>query len=654
MKTLNIDIETYSDNEISNGVYKYVDTPNFEVLIFAYAVDGGETVELDLTKTSLPENITDALTDPSIKKIAYNASFERVCLSKHLFGDEDKYLPPEQWECTKVWADELGLPGSLKRCAEYLGLEEQKDAAGTQLINYFSKPCKPTKANGQRTRNLPEHDTEKWDKFVAYCGQDVRTEMAIGDFLKPYKLPDREWEHYYLDQHVHDRGVKIDLDLANRAVEIDNEMRAEGLEKMKSLTGLENPNSVAQLKEWLEGKGHPMETLGKKIVQEMIESGEVTGDVKEVLETRLSLSNSSTKKYVMMQDATRSDGKMHGLLQFYGANRTGRWAGRLLQVQNLPRNYIASLDDARELVKRGERDSLEMVYEDVQDILKQLIRTGIVAKDGHRFIISDFSAIEARVIAWYAGEKWVIDAFNEHGKIYEATAAQMFDLGPVTEYDWKSTEGKAMRQRGKVATLALGYQGGKGSLVSMGALEMGIPEDELQDLVDVWRTTNSNIVKLWKETERFVKKALSSGQVVRGHQGLKFYKKEDFLFIQLPSGRKLSYCKPRLEPGKYGQKITYEGQGSKVYFVREDTYGGKLVENIVQATARDVLAEAMLRLNAAGFPIVFHVHDEVIAECKHGEHSLDEMNDILSQTPDWADGLPLAAEGFETEYYQKD
>ena len=654
MKTLNIDIETYSDNEISNGVYKYVDTPDFEVLIFAYAVDGGETVELDLTKTSLPEDIIDALTDPSIKKIAYNASFERVCLSKHLYGDEDKYLPPEQWECTKVWADELGLPGSLKRCAEYLGLEEQKDAAGTQLINYFSKPCKPTKANGQRTRNLPEHDTEKWDKFVAYCGQDVRTEMAIGDFLKPYKLPDREWEHYYLDQRIHDRGVKIDLDLANQAVEIDNEMRAEGLEKMKSLTGLENPNSVAQLKEWLEGKGHPMETLGKKIVLEMIESGEVTGDVKEVLETRLSLSNSSTKKYVMMQDATRSDGKMHGLLQFYGANRTGRWAGRLLQVQNLPRNYIASLDDARELVKRGERDSLEMVYEDVQDILKQLIRTGIVAKDGHRFIISDFSAIEARVIAWFAGEKWVIDAFNEHGKIYEATAAQMFDLGPVTEYDWKSTEGKAMRQRGKVATLALGYQGGKGSLVSMGALEMGIPEDELQDLVDVWRTTNSNIVKLWKETERFVKKALSSGQVVRGHQGLKFFKKEDFLFIQLPSGRKLSYCKPRLEPGKYGQKITYEGQGSKVYFVREDTYGGKLVENIVQATARDVLAEAMLRLNAAGFPIVFHVHDEVIAECKHDEHSLDEMNDILSQTPDWADGLPLAAEGFETEYYQKD
>lgn len=654
MKTLNIDIETYSDNEISNGVYKYVDTPNFEVLIFAYAIDGGETVELDLTKTSLPEGMIDALTDPSIKKIAYNASFERVCLSKHLFGDEDKYLPPEQWECTKVWADELGLPGSLKRCAEYLGLEEQKDAAGTQLINYFSKPCKPTKANGQRTRNLPEHDTEKWDKFVAYCGQDVRTEMAIGDFLKPYKLPYREWAHYYLDQHVHDRGVKIDLDLANRAVEIDNEMRAEGLEKMKSLTGLENPNSVAQLKEWLEGKGHPMETLGKKIVQEMIDSGEVTGDVKEVLETRLSLSNSSTKKYVMMQDATRSDGKMHGLLQFYGANRTGRWAGRLLQVQNLPRNYIASLDDARELVKRGERDSLEMVYEDVQDILKQLIRTGIVAKDGHRFIISDFSAIEARVIAWYAGEKWVIDAFNEHGKIYEATAAQMFDLGPVTEYDWKSTEGKAMRQRGKVATLALGYQGGKGSLVSMGALEMGIPEDELQDLVDVWRSTNSNIVKFWKETERFVKKALSSGQVVRGHQGLKFFKKEDFLFIQLPSGRKLSYCKPRLEPGKYGQKITYEGQGSKVYFVREDTYGGKLVENIVQATARDVLAEAMLRLNAAGFPIVFHVHDEVIAECKHDEHSLDEMNDILSQTPDWADGLPLAAEGFETKYYQKD
>lgn len=654
MKTLNIDIETYSDNEITNGVYKYVDTPNFEILLFAYAVDGGETVVLDLTDGVLPDDLTDALKDPTVKKIAYNAQFERVCLSKYLFGDEDKYLPPEQWECTKVWADELGLPGSLKRCAEYLNVAEQKDAAGTQLINYFSKPCRPTKANGQRTRNLPEHDLEKWEMFSDYCAQDVRTEMAISDFLKPYELPHLEWEHYYLDQRIHDRGVAIDLDLANQAVEIDAEMRQEGLEKMKALTGLENPNSVAQLKGWLAEQGHPMDSLGKKLVQDLIAAGKMTGVVREVLETRLSLSNSSTKKYVMMQDATRSDGKMHGLLQFYGANRTGRWAGRLLQVQNLPRNYIKGLDDARELVKRGERDSIEMIYGDVQDILKQLIRTGIVAKDGHRFIISDFSAIEARIIAWYAGEKWVIDAFNEHGKIYEATAAQMFDLGPVQEYDWKSSEGKAMRQRGKVATLALGYQGGTGSLVSMGALDNGIPEEELQDLVDVWRSTNSNIVKFWKSTENFVKKALNSSQVVKGHQGLKFYKKEDFLFIQLPSGRKLSYCKPRLEPGKFGQKITYEGQGSKVYFVREDTYGGKLVENIVQATARDVLAEAMLRLAKADYPIVFHVHDEVIAECENGKHSLEEMNDILSQAPDWAEGLPLAAEGFETNYYMKD
>lgn len=656
MKTLNIDIETYSDNEIRNGVYKYVDTPNFEVLIFAYAVDGGETVELDLTKTSLPEDITDALTDPSIKKIAYNASFERVCLSKHLYGDEDKYLPPEQWECTKVWADELGLPGSLKRCAEYLGLEEQKDAAGTQLINYFSKPCKPTKANGQRTRNLPEHDTEKWDKFVAYCGQDVRTEMAIGRFLKQYKLPEAEWEHYYLDQEIHDRGVGIDMDLADEAVAIDESLRAEGLERMKGLTGLDNPNSLSQLKQWLSDEGYTFESLGKKLVQDLLKRDDVPDNVRDVLQTRLSISNASTKKYIMMQDATCSDGRMHGLLQFYGANRTGRWAGRLLQVQNLPRNYIQSLDAARTIVKRGDLESLEMIYDDVPDILKQLVRTGIVAREGHRFIISDFSAIEARVIAWYAGEEWVLEAFRDHGKIYEATAAQMFGLGDVKTYNWKTPEGKAMRQRGKVATLALGYQGGTGSLISMGALDMGIPEDELQGLVDIWRKTNSHIVSLWKDVERMAKSALSKGAVVNGAQGLKFYQKKDFLFIQLPSGRKLSYCKPKLEPGKFGQKITYEGQGSRVAFVREDTYGGKLVENIVQATARDVLAEALLRLDAAGFPIVFHVHDEVIAECEVADtdKNIERMNELLAITPKWAKGLPLNAEGFETYYYQKD
>lgn len=644
MKRLNIDIETYSDNDIKFGVYKYVDTPNFEILIFAYAVDGGPVHVVDMTKDDLPREIIEALTDPKVTKVAYNAQFERVAIGRHL----GQTLDPTQWECTMVRALEMGLPMSLKYCADFLGLAEQKDSAGTHLINYFSKPCKATKANDGRTRNLPEHDIEKWGKFMDYCRQDVVTEMAIYDAIKDYPIPDKEWELYAQDQRMHDYGVAVDIDLAESAVSIDEEISEELKQEMKEITGLDNPGSVKQLKDWLEEQGSPFETLGKALVQEAIDNGVVTGDVKRVLELRLALSNTSTKKYVMMEDAVTQDGRMHGILQFYGASRTGRYAGRLIQVQNLPRNYMKLLDDARDLVKSKDRESLEIVFDDVPDVLKQLIRTTLIPKEGYEFLISDFSAIEARVIAWYAQEEWVLDAFRDHGKIYEATANQMFSLGGIENVT------SEMRQRGKVATLALGYQGGVGSLKSMGALNMGIDESELQPLVDTWREANGNIVDLWHTVEKLAIKALDVGGVVNGPKGLKFFKKDDFLFITLPSGRNLSYADAKLVPGKFGLQIEYKGQGTRAYFTKQTTYGGKLVENIVQATARDILAEALLRLEDAGYNIVFHVHDEAVAEMPKGQIEIEAMNELMAQIPIWAKGLPLGAEGFKTNYYMKD
>ncbi|HAP4262116.1 TPA: DNA polymerase, partial [Enterococcus faecalis] len=469
-----------------------------------------------------------------------------------------------------------------------------------------------------------------------------------------FPVPESEWKLYTLDQRINDRGAEIDHELATAAIDIMADLSEAGLNEMKALTGLENPNSLAQLKKWLEEQGTPFEKLGKEVVLKALALGNLPENVAEVLKLRLSLSNSSTKKYLMMDNARCSDNRIHGILQFYGANRTGRWAGRLLQVQNLPRNYLSEIDFARQLVKAKDVEGIELMYENVPDTLKQLIRTGLVAKEGHRFIVSDFSAIEARVIAWYAKQDWVLDVFRTHGKIYEATAAQMFHLGEVTDYDWKSHEGKDMRQRGKVATLALGYQGGPGALKAMGALENGIEEHELQDIVDRWRTANKRIKNFWHETQKAVIDCLQNGGIKKGPRGLKFYKKAGFLFIQLPSGRKLAYAKAHLKEGDYGPAIFYEGQGDKVAFTEQQTYGGKLVENIVQATARDVLAEAMVRLEKAGYPIVFHVHDEAVAEVPEGEKSIEEMNKIMSIVPDWAEGLPLNAEGFETKYYMKD
>lgn len=653
MKTLNIDIETYSDEDLTKvGVYKYADSPNFEILLFAYSVDGQPVECEDLTLSEVPDEIVDALTDKNVLKIAFNAQFERVCLSKYL--GIPYYLDPAQWHCTMVHANELGLPASLGQCAKYLNIEQQKDTRGTQLINFFSKPCKPTKKNGMRTRNLPEHDSEKWQTFTEYCIQDVNVEMAIADKLNRFPVPESEWELYALDQRINDRGAEIDHELATAAIDIMADLSEAGLNEMKKLTCLENPNSLAQLKKWLEEQGTPFEKLGKEVVLKALALGNLPKNVAEVLKLRLSLSNSSTKKYLMMDNARCSDNRIHGILQFYGANRTGRWAGRLLQVQNLPRNYLSEIDFARQLVKEKDVEGIELMYEDVPDTLKQLIRTGLVAKEGHRFIVSDFSAIEARVIAWYAKQDWVLEVFRTHGKIYEATAAQMFHLGEVTDYDWKSPKGKDMRQRGKVAQLSCGYQGGPGALKAMGALEMGVPEEELQELINAWRKSNPKIVRLWHETQKAVIDCLQNGGIKKGPRGLKFYKKAGFLFIQLPSGRKLAYAKAHLEQGDYGPAVFYEGQGDKVMFTKQQTYGGKLVENIVQATARDVLAEAMLRLEREGYPIVFHVHDEAVAEVPDGEKSIEEMNEIMSVVPEWAEGLPLNAEGFETKYYMKD
>lgn len=652
MRTLNIDIETYSDVDLPKvGVYKYCDSPNFEILLFAFSVDGGPVECIDLTIDELPQEIKNAISDPNVLKIAFNAQFERVCLSRYL---NILWFDPKQWHCTMVHSNELGLPASLGQCARYLNIEQQKDTRGTQLISYFSKPCKPTKANGQRTRNMPEDAPDKWQTFIDYCVQDVIVEMAIANKLNRFPVKESEWELYALDQQINDRGSEIDHELASAAIEIMNDLTETNMNKLKEVTGLENPNSLKQFKEWLTEQGAPFESLGKDLVVKALALGELPEDVSEALRLRLSLSNSSTKKYLMMDGARCSDGRIHGILQFYGANRTGRWAGRLLQVQNLPRNYLDEIEFARELVKKKDTEAINWFYNDVPDTLKQLIRTGLVAKEGHRFIVSDFSAIEARVIAWYAKESWVLDVFKTHGKIYEATAAQMFHLGEVAEYDWKSREGKDMRQRGKIAQLALGYQGSVGALKAMGALDQGIPENELQDIVDRWRGANKKIVGFWYDTQRTVIDCLKNGGVTKGPRGLKFFKKGRFLFIQLPSGRKLAYAKAHIEEGKYGDAVFYEGQGDKVMFTKQQTYGGKLVENIVQATARDVLAEAMLRLDQEGFPIVFHVHDEAIAEIPDGERSIEEMNQIMSVNPDWSEGLPLSAEGFETKFYMKD
>ncbi|HEM3611849.1 TPA: DNA polymerase [Streptococcus suis] len=640
MRHLNIDIETYSSNDIKDGVYKYVDAPDFEVLLFAYSLDGGPVECIDLTRQNLPEEIQKAIFSDDVRKSAFNAQFERVCLSKHF--DAPYYLDPSQWRCTMVHAQELGLPSSLEKCASYLNLAQEKDTAGKNLIKYFSVPCKPTKANGGRNRNLPEHDPEKWQMFIDYCKQDVVVEMAIAERLSVLPVADREWDFYTADQRINDRGVALDTELVESALYCKDVKMDMLFDELRSATGLDNPNSRAQLLPWLKTHGYTASGLTKADVQKELKRA--SGELKRVLELKLQTAMSSLKKYEAMERAVCSDGRVHGLLQFYGASRTGRWAGRVVQVQNLARNYLKDLDDARNYVKARDIDAVEILYDSLNDTLKQLVRTAFVAEGDKEFYVSDFSAIEARVIAWYAKEQWRLEVFSTHGKIYEASASQMFHI-PIEDVD------KELRQKGKIAELALGYQGGPGALKQMGALEMGVAEGELQSLVDDWRRANPGIVQFWKDVQTAAIKALRTRAVIKLGR-LRFKYSKGFLLIQLPSGRQLAYARAKLEDGDYGPKLTYEGQGDKAYFTKQETYGGKLVENIVQATARDILAEAIIRLEKNGYPVVFHVHDECIVEAR--DTTIETINELMAQAPDWADGLPLNSEGYVTKYYKKD
>lgn len=638
MKTLNIDIETKSGNEIKYGVRKYVDSFDFEILLFAYSIDGREVEVVDFTKgVDVPLEVNLALTDPKVIKTAFNAAFERTCISRAM----GRPLPPEQWRDTMIWGMELGLPASLAQMAKYLKVPQQKDTEGKRLIRKY---CIPKKDGSF----CEEYDSDDWQLFKSYVAQDVRTEMSIAEELAPYPIADSEWELWALDQAINDRGVGIDMDLVRAALLLDEETSAAAKEQLKTLTGLDNPNSVMKLKKWLGEQGLQVQSLGKEQVTEILSDAETPNLVREALLLRQATSNSSIKKYDMLNNATCRDNRIHGILQFYGATRTGRWAGRLLQVQNLPRGSLKphELATARDFVKANDMEALDMIWGDVPEVLKSLIRSALIPSDGHEFIVSDFSAIEARVIAWLAGETWVLDTFREGHDIYKATANQMFHLGGVDKVD------KAMRQRGKVATLALGYQGGTGALQAMGALKMGIKEDELQGLVNAWRTANPNIVKFWRRVEAAAKRALEFGTKVslRG-TGISFYVRDTFLMIELPNGRSIAYANATLEDGR----IRYEGKSmTSSTFQKLDTYGGKLVENIVQATARDVLGESMIRLEKLGYKIVAHVHDEVILDVPIGVTNIDEINEQMAINPEWTEDLPLAAAGFRSDFYMKD
>lgn len=650
MVTLSIDIETYSSVDLpSCGVYAYASAPDFEILLFGYAMDDGSVKVVDLSQgEEIPESVISDLFNPEVLKTAYNANFERTCLAKY-FG---KPMPPEQWQCTAVHALTLGLPGYLDGVAKVLKLEQQKDSAGQALIRYFSMPCKPTKSNGGRTRNLPEHDPEKWEQFKEYCAQDVEVERDLRYKLSRYPIPKQEQKIWELDQKINDSGVLVDMQLVENAITCDESCQEKYFQEAQKLTGLENPNSVAQLKDWLkEATGKTVKTLDKNKVKELLKETE-SETVKRVLELRQKMGKTSIKKYQAMERAVCPDGRARGLFQFYGANRTGRWAGRLVQVQNLPRNSLPDLDLARRLLKAGEFELLELFYDSVPDVLSQLIRTALIPAPGHRFIVADFSAIEARVIAWLAGEKWALEVFKGDGRIYEATAAQMYKV-PVDSIK----KGDPLRQKGKVATLACGYQGGPGALIAMGALRDGLIEEELPEIVQTWRQANPNIVQFWWDVGDAAFTAVKEHRTIQLQKGLEFSYESGGLFIRLPSGRRLCYVQPQIRPHPKFNKLslTYMGtaeQGKS--WTRLHTYGGKLTENIVQATARDCLAEAMLRLDRAGYKIVMHVHDEIVLEMPEGQGSVEEVCEIMGQPLRWAPGLPLPADGFETEFYKKD
>ena len=642
MRTLSIDIETYSDVDLSKcGVYKYASSPAFEVLLFGYAADGGDVHVVDLAcGEQIPEEAISALSDTSVTKWTFNAMLERVCLSNFL----GEWLEPEGWRCTMVWSATLGLPLSLESAGAALGLEKQKLTEGKDLIRYFCVPCRPTKANGGRTRNRPEHAPEKWERFKAYNLRDVETEMQIQKRLSNFPVPDAIWEEYHLDQEINDRGIGVDMELVRQAIAIDTRSRERLTAAMRELTELENPNSAQQMKQWLADHGLETDTLGKKAVAELVKTA--PEPLREVLSLRQQLAKSSVKKYTAMENAVCADSRAHGMFQFYGANRTGRFSGRLIQLQNLPQNHMGDLAEARALVRSGNYEALSVLYEDIPDTLSQLIRTAYVPQDGRKFIVADFSAIEARVIAWFAGERWRLKVFEDGGDIYCASASQMFHV-PVEKHGVNGH----LRQKGKIAELALGYGGSVGALKSMGALEMGLAEEELQPLVDAWRGSNPMITQFWWDVDRAVKDCIRQRIPTETH-GLRFDYRSAMLFINLPSGRRLAYVKPRIGENQFGgESVTYMGVSGTKKWERLESYGPKFVENIVQGTARDILCYAMQTLKNCS--IVAHVHDEIIIEADR-RMSVAAVCEQMGRTPPWAKGLKLRADGYECEFYQKD
>ena len=662
MKTISIDVESYSGNDLGKcGVYKYVQHPDFDILLFGYAVDGGDVRVVDLASgETLPEEVLAALSDETVTKWAFNSNFERVCLSEWLrrnhpehfrsYNDEGDtagdYLDPHGWKCSMVWSAYMGLPLSLAGAGAVLGLEEQKLKEGKDLIRYFCVPCKATKANGGRTRNLPEHDREKWKRFKFYNQRDVEVEMSIQEKLRNFPVPDFVWKEFWLDQEINDRGILLDMDLVENAILLDGISNDKLSDSMKEITGLENPNSVAQMKQWLSSRGVETESLGKKDAARMIADRDMDEEVTEALKLRLQLAKSSVKKYQAMRNAVCRDGRARGMFQFYGANRSGRWAGRIIQLQNLPQNHMEDLEQARGLVKNGDYEALSMLYDSVPNVLSELIRTAFVSGDGNKLCVADFSAIEARVLSWLAGERWRMEVFVNNGDIYCASASAMFGV-PVEKHG-RNAE---LRQKGKIAELALGYGGSVGALKSMGALEMGLEEEELQPLVDSWRTANPNIVRFWWDVDRAVKKAVKQREpsVLRG---IRFECRSGMLFITLPSERRLAYVKPRVGENRFGgESVTYEGVGGTKKWERIESYGPKFVENIVQAISRDILCYAMRTLSHCR--ICAHVHDELIIECRK-DASLEAICEQMGRTPPWAEGLVLRADGYETQFYKKD
>ncbi|EAK8914825.1 hypothetical protein C1I12_04065 [Listeria monocytogenes] len=660
IKSLSLDLETYSDVDLGKcGVYRYAESPRFEVLLFGYAVNGGKVHVIDLALgEKIPEEIVNALTDDTITKWAFNASFERICLSYWLRKNHpDKfcsysipedtvgaYLDPSSWRCSMIWSAYMGLPFSLDGVGAVLKLGEQKLKEGKDLIRYFCVPCKPTNVNGGRTRNLPEHDMAKWSLFKKYNIRDVEVEQALKKRLESYPVPEFVWDEYHLDQEINDRGILLDMGVVKNAIIIDEKSKEELTASMKELTNLDNPNSVMQVKHWLSDNGIETESLGKKNVAALIKT--VPEDQRDVLILRQQLAKSSIKKYQTMQNTVCLDGRARGMFQYYGASRSGRWAGRHIQLQNLPQNHLPDLEDARSLVKLGNYDAVKLLYEDVPDTLSQLIRTAFIPKPGHKFIVCDFSAIEARVLSFLAGEQWRLDVFESDGDIYCASASAMFHV-PVEKHGVNSH----LRQKGKIAELALGYGGSTGALKAMGALEMGLTEDELQPLVDSWRASNPNITKLWWDVDRTVKEAIRLRTHTKTH-GIKFNYQKGMLFIELPSGRRLSYVKPKIEPNQFGgESVTYEGTGTTKKWERIESYGPKFVENIVQAISRDILAYAMNTLHHCF--ICGHVHDELIIESSMGV-SLEAVCEQMGRTPPWIKGLALRADGYETMFYKKD